>query len=395
MLEAISPAEEAGIPSGVGELDRVLGGGIVAGAVVLIGGDPGIGKSTLLLQMLAAATGEGKCSGLYVSGEESAQQVALRSRRLGIDGARIKLLTETRLESILGVAAQEAPRVMIIDSIQTVFTEALASAPGSVGQVRESAAQLIRFAKSSGASVFLVGHVTKEGMIAGPRVLEHMVDTVLYFEGDDSSRFRILRSTKNRYGPVHELGIFAMTEGGLRPVTNPSAIFLQRHAQSAAGSVVMVCRQGTRPLLIEVQALVDQSFLANPRRVAVGLDPNRLAMLLAVLHRHGGIVTHDQDVFVNVVGGIRVTETGADLAVTLAVLSSLRGRPLPADMVVFGEVGLSGELRPVPNGNERLREAAKHGFRRALVPKANAPRGEMAGLEITAPERLEAALASI
>lgn len=395
MLEAISPAEEAGIPSGVGELDRVLGGGIVAGAVVLIGGDPGIGKSTLLLQMLAAATGEGKCSGLYVSGEESAQQVALRSRRLGIDGARIKLLTETRLESILGVAAQEAPRVMIIDSIQTVFTEALASAPGSVGQVRESAAQLIRFAKSSGASVFLVGHVTKEGMIAGPRVLEHMVDTVLYFEGDDSSRFRILRSTKNRYGPVHELGIFAMTEGGLRPVTNPSAIFLQRHAQGAAGSVVMVCRQGTRPLLIEVQALVDQSFLANPRRVAVGLDPNRLAMLLAVLHRHGGIVTHDQDVFVNVVGGIRVTETGADLAVTLAVLSSLRGRPLPADMVVFGEVGLSGELRPVPNGNERLREAAKHGFRRALVPKANAPRREMAGLEITAPARLEAALASI
>nr|MBA3492564.1 DNA repair protein RadA [Gammaproteobacteria bacterium] len=255
--------------------------------------------------------------------------------------------------------------------------------------------QLIRFAKNSGASVFLVGHVTKEGMIAGPRVLEHMVDTVLYFEGDDSSRFRILRSTKNRYGPVHELGIFAMTAGGLRPVTNPSAIFLQRHAQGAAGSVVMVCRQGSRPLLIEVQALVDQSFLANPRRVAVGLDPNRLAMLLAVLHRHGGIVTHDQDVFVNVVGGIRVTETGADLAVILAVLSSLRGRPLPADMVVFGEVGLSGELRPVPNGNERLREAAKHGFRRALVPKANAPRREMAGFEITAPERLEAALASI
>ncbi|MGH8508746.1 MAG: DNA repair protein RadA [Gammaproteobacteria bacterium] len=391
MIEAISPAAEAGIPSGMGELDRVLGGSIVAGAVVLIGGDPGIGKSTLLLQMLAAA----KCSGLYVSGEESAQQVALRSRRLGIDAACIKLLTETRLESILGVAAQEAPRVMIIDSIQTVFTEALPSAPGSVGQVRESAAQLIRFAKNSGASVFLVGHVTKEGVIAGPRVLEHMVDTVLYFEGDDSSRFRILRSTKNRYGPVHELGIFAMTEGGLRPVTNPSAIFLQRHVQGAAGSVVMVCRQGSRPLLIEVQALVDQSFLANPRRVAVGLDPNRLAMLLAVLHRHGGIVTHDQDVFINVVGGIRVTETGADLAVTLAVLSSLRGRPLPADMVVFGEVGLSGELRPVPNGSERLHEAVKHGFRRALVPKANAPRREMAGLEVTAPERLEAALASI
>ena len=390
-LAEVEVRDEVRTSSGIGELDRVLGGGLVKGAVVLLGGDPGIGKSTLLLQSLAAGR---ETRGLYVSGEESAQQVALRAHRLGRVGQNLRLLTETRVERVLEAAEIEAPRVLVIDSIQTLYSESLAGAPGTVSQLRESAAQLVRYAKRTGTTVFLVGHVTKEGVLAGPRVLEHMVDTVLYFEGDEGSRYRIVRAVKNRYGAVHELGVFAMTESGLREVPNPSSIFLQRHAQGVPGSAVMVTREGTRPLLIEVQALLDESHLANPRRVAVGLDPNRLAMLLAVLHRHAGVVSYDQDVFVNIVGGVRVNETGADLAVALAVVSSLRNRPLPEGTVVFGEIGLSGEVRPVPHGPERLREAVKHGFRRALIPRANAPRGAVKGLEVTAIERVAEALAA-
>jgi len=390
-LAEVEVRDEVRTSSGIGELDRVLGGGLVKGAVVLLGGDPGIGKSTLLLQALAAGR---ETRGLYVSGEESAQQVALRAHRLGHVGQNLRLLTETRVERVLEAAQIEAPRVLVIDSIQTLYSESLAGAPGTVSQLRESASQLVRYAKRTGTTVFLVGHVTKEGVLAGPRVLEHMVDTVLYFEGDESSRYRIVRAVKNRYGAVHELGVFAMTESGLREVPNPSSIFLQRHAQGVPGSAVMVTREGTRPLLIEVQALLDESHLANPRRVAVGLDPNRLAMLLAVLHRHAAVVSYDQDVFVNIVGGVRVNETGADLAVALAVVSSLRNRPLPEGTVVFGEIGLSGEVRPVPHGPERLREAVKHGFGRALIPRANAPRGAVKGLEVTAIERVAEALAA-
>jgi DNA repair protein RadA/Sms len=358
--------------------------------VVLIGGDPGIGKSTLLLQSLAALAEA--LPVLYVTGEESLQQVALRAQRLGVPTAKLRMVTETGVERILSCAQRERPQVMVIDSIQTVYTELLQSAPGSVAQVRESAAQLVRYAKQTGTAVFLVGHVTKEGMLAGPRVLEHMVDTVLYFEGDPDARFRVIRAVKNRYGAVNELGVFAMTEKGLREVNNPSAIFLSRHEEPVPGSVVMVTREGTRPMLVEVQALVDQSPLSNPRRVALGLEQNRLAMLLAVLHRHGGIAMYDQDVFVNVVGGVRINETAADLAVLLAVLSSFRNRPLPVDLVVFGEVGLAGEIRPVQNGQERLREAAKHGFKRAIVPKANAPKGGIPGMEIAAVQRLGEAI---
>ena len=325
-LAEVEVRDEVRTSSGIGELDRVLGGGLVKGAVVLLGGDPGIGKSTLLLQSLAAGR---ETQGLYVSGEESAQQVALRAHRLGRVGQNLRLLTETRVERVLEAAEIEAPRVLVIDSIQTLYSESLAGAPGTVSQLRESAAQLVRYAKRTGTTVFLVGHVTKEGVLAGPRVLEHMVDTVLYFEGDEGSRYRIVRAVKNRYGAVHELGVFAMTESGLREVPNPSSIFLQRHAQGVPGSAVMVTREGTRPLLIEVQALLDESHLANPRRVAVGLDPNRLAMLLAVLHRHAGVVSYNQDVFVNIVGGVRVNETSANLAVALAVVSSLRNRPPP------------------------------------------------------------------
>ncbi|MGH8478238.1 MAG: DNA repair protein RadA [Gammaproteobacteria bacterium] len=390
-LAEVEVRDEVRTSSGTRELDRVLGGGLVKGAVVLLGGDPGIGKSTLLLQSLAAG---GETRGLYVSGEESAQQVALRAHRLGKVGRDLRLLTETRVERVLAAAENEAPRVLVIDSIQTLYSESLAGAPGTVSQLRESASRLVRYAKRTGTTVFLVGHVTKEGVLAGPRVLEHMVDTVLYFEGDEGSRYRIVRAVKNRYGAVHELGVFVMTESGLREVPNPSSIFLQRHAQGVPGSAVMVTREGTRPLLIEVQALLDESHLANPRRVAVGLDPNRLAMLLAVLHRHAGVVSYDQDVFVNIVGGVRVNETGADLAVALAVVSSLRNRPLPEGTVVFGEIGLSGEVRPVPHGPERLREAVKHGFARALIPRANAPRGDVKGLEVTAIERVAEALAA-
>ncbi len=375
---------------GLQELDRVLGGGLVSGSVVLLGGDPGIGKSTLLLQVLATLSGS--LTSLYVTGEESAEQISLRAERLGIAGGDIRLLAETAVEQIIAIAARERPQVMVLDSIQTLYTEALQSAPGSVAQVRESAAQLVRFAKQSGIAMFLVGHVTKEGTLAGPRVLEHMVDTVLYFEGDPGDRYRILRAIKNRFGAVNELGVFAMTEAGLKEVHNPSAIFLSRHEQAVPGSVVMVTWEGTRPLLVEVQALVDQSQLGNPRRVTLGLDQNRLSMLLAVLHRHGGLALGDQDVFVNVVGGVRVSETAADLAVLLAVMSSFRDKPLPEQLIVFGEVGLSGELRPVRNGQERLQEAAKHGFQRAIIPAANQPKKALRGLEVTAVSRLSQVL---
>lgn len=393
LLQNVAAVEEARILTGVSELDRVLGGGLVGGSVVLIGGDPGIGKSTLLLQTLAILSQQ--VSTLYVTGEESPQQVSLRAQRLGLDVNRIKLLTETQIEKVLTISQQEHPKIMVVDSIQTVYTDILQSAPGSVAQVRESAAQLVRFAKQTNTTIFLVGHVTKEGALAGPRVLEHMVDTVLYFEGDSGTRFRVLRAIKNRFGAINELGVFAMTDRGLKEINNPSAIFLSRHEEEVAGSVIMVTREGTRPLLVEVQALVDSSHNPNPRRVTVGLDQNRLAMLLAVLSRHGGIVTHDQDVFINVVGGVRVNEPAADLAVLIAVLSSLRNAPIPKELVVFGEVGLAGEIRPVPNGIERLREAAKHGFQRAIVPKTNAPKEIIEGIEITPVLRLVDALHSV
>ena len=384
-LSDVQPGQEARMPLGMEELDRVLGGGLVAGSVVLIGGDPGIGKSTLLLQALATFSDQLKV--LYVTGEESPEQVSLRSRRLGIKADAVRILAETQVERILKHAHDEVPRVMVIDSIQTLYTEVLQSAPGSVGQVRESAAQLVRFAKQTGVALFLVGHVTKEGTLAGPRVLEHMVDTVLYFEGDSGGRYRIIRAVKNRFGAVNELGVFAMTDRGLKEVRNPSSIFLSRHQQPVAGSVILVTMEGTRPLLVEVQALVDDSQLSNPRRVTLGLEQNRLAMLLAVQHRHGGVLMSDQDVFVNVVGGVRVNETAADLPVLLAVLSSFRDRTLPNDLIVFGEVGLAGEIRPVPNGQERLREAAKLGFKRALIPAANAPKSGVDGLDIHAVSR--------
>jgi DNA repair protein RadA/Sms len=384
-LAEVAPQQQTRAPSGIAELDRVLGGGLVPGSVVLIGGDPGIGKSTLLLQA-AAAVAE-RLPVLYVTGEESPQQVSLRAHRLGLAGAAgqgsaLRLLAETGVEQILATVAAVRPRVLIVDSIQTLSTDLLTSAPGSVSQVRETAAQLVRFAKLTDTTVFLVGHVTKEGALAGPRVLEHMVDTVLYFEGEPDGTHRLIRAVKNRFGAVNELGVFLMTDKGLREVRNPSAIFLSRHDRPVPGSVVLVTREGTRPMLVEVQALVDQSPLANPRRVAVGLEQNRLAMLLAVLHRHGGIAMFDQDVFVNAVGGVRVTETAADLALVLAVLSSYRDRPLPIELAVFGEIGLSGEIRPVPNGPDRLREAAKHGLRQAIAPKANVPKGGIEGLSI-------------
>ncbi len=392
-LSAVKTDQQLRTSVGMQELDRVLGGGLVSGSVVLIGGDPGIGKSTLLLQVLSALSGG--LDSLYVTGEESLQQISLRAHRLGINGDDIRLFSETSVERIIATADRERPQVMVLDSIQTLYTEALQSAPGSVSQVRESAAQLVRFAKQSGIAMFLVGHVTKEGQLAGPRVLEHMVDTVLYFEGDPGDRYRILRAIKNRFGAVNELGVFAMTERGLKEVSNPSAIFLSRHEQAVPGSVVMVTWEGTRPMLVEVQALVDQSQLGNPRRVTLGLEQNRLSMLLAVLHRHGGLTLGDQDVFVNVVGGVRVSETAADLAVLLAVMSSYRNRPLPADLIVFGEVGLSGELRPVPNGQQRISEAVKHGFHKAIIPAANKPKVLLKGLDVTAVNRLSEVLEKV
>jgi len=394
-LNTVGLAEEARFLTGIGELDRVLGGGLVQGGVVLLGGDPGIGKSTLLLQTMAELAADGRA--LYVTGEESMRQVALRASRLGLSVQGLKVLAETCVESVVEQALAHKPRVMVIDSIQTIFTEHMQSAPGAVAQVRESAAQLVRLAKQTGTAIFLVGHVTKDGQLAGPRVLEHMVDTVLYFESDGSSRFRLLRAVKNRFGAANELGVFAMDESGLREVRNPSAIFLSRHAEAVPGSVIMVTREGSRPLLLELQSLVSESPLSNPRRVAVGLEQNRVAMLLAVLHRHGGVFTADQDVFINVVGGVRVGETASDLPMLLAALSSLRDRPIPADCVVFGEVGLAGEIRPVPNGEERLREAAKHGFQRAVIPHKNAVKGrrEIDGLRLVPVKRLTDAIEAV
>jgi DNA repair protein RadA/Sms len=385
-LSQIDEQEQFRLPTGLSEFDHVLGGGLVADSVVLIGGDPGVGKSTLLLQILSQMPAENRP--LYVTGEESLQQLALRARRLGLSAEHLTLLTETRIENILTLAQAHKPKVMVIDSVQTVYTDLVPSAPGGVSQVRESTAQLVRFAKQQNIALFLIGHVTKEGAIAGPRVLEHMVDTVLYFENQSDSRFRIIRAIKNRFGAVNEIGVFAMTDQGLKQVSNPSAIFLSRYQTPAAGSVVMVTWEGSRPLLVEVQALVDTSHLANPRRLTLGLEQNRLSMLLAVLHRHGGVATYDQDVFVNVVGGLKVMETAADLALILAVLSSLRNKPLDMDFIVFGEVGLAGEIRPVPSGQERLKEAAKHGFKRAILPKGNAPKTPPPGMTVFAIERL-------
>jgi DNA repair protein RadA/Sms len=379
------------VSTGIGELDRVLGGGLVAGSVTLLGGDPGIGKSTLLLQAADALSRER--SVLYVSGEESVRQVALRARRLGLDSASLRLAAQTQVEQVLAEAAACAARVLVIDSIQTMQTEASESSAGSTVQVRESAAALVRHAKASGTAVLIIGHVTKEGQLAGPRILEHVVDTVLYFESEPGSRYRIVRAVKNRYGAVNEIGVFAMLEQGLREVRNPSAIFLSRHPVPVAGSVVTVAREGSRPLLVEVQALTDEAQGQNPRRVAVGFDSSRLALLLAVLHRHGGIGTGGRDVFVNVVGGMRIDDTAADLPALVAVLSSVRDRPVPQGLVCFGEVGLAGEVRPVAFGEERLREAAKQGFSRALVPEANVPRkGGVEGLEIVGVARLADAL---
>ena len=376
-------------PTGIDELDRVLGGGIVAGGVVLIGGDPGIGKSTLLLQALDSLSRNMKT--LYVTGEESGAQVALRSRRLGLGGSQVRVLAEIQLEKISATIDQEAPAVCVIDSIQTVYSDQLSSAPGSVAQVRECAAQLTRLAKSSGTTIILVGHVTKEGALAGPRVLEHIVDTVLYFEGDTHSSFRLVRAIKNRFGAVNEIGVFAMTEKGLKGVSNPSAIFLSTHGEPVAGACVLVTLEGTRPLLVEIQALVDSGG-PSPRRLSVGIERDRLAMMLAVLHRHAGIASNDQDVFVNAVGGVRISEPAADLAVMLAIQSSLRGKPLPRGFIAFGEVGLAGEVRPAPRGQERLKEAAKLGFSVAVVPKANAPKKPIEGLTIHAVERIEQAI---
>jgi DNA repair protein RadA/Sms len=389
-LGEIAAAELPRESTGLAEFDRVLGGGVVAGGVVLIGGDPGIGKSTLLLQALAAMGQRMKV--LYVSGEESAAQVALRSRRLGVEGRQVRLMAEIALERILAALEAERPQVAVIDSIQTLYSGELQSAPGSVAQVRECAAQLTRAAKRSGVSLVLVGHVTKEGALAGPRVLEHMVDTVLYFEGDPHSSFRLVRAVKNRYGAVNELGVFAMTDRGLRGVANPSALFLSQHDAQVPGSCVLVTQEGTRPLLVEIQALVDTAHVPNPRRLAVGLEPQRLALLLAVLHRHAGIATFDQDVFVNAVGGVRIEEPAADLAVLAAIVSSVRNRPLPRGMVVFGEVGLAGEVRPAPRGQERLREAAKLGFSLAVIPRANAPKQPIEGMTIVAVDRLTEAI---
>ncbi|RAP34749.1 DNA repair protein RadA [Legionella quinlivanii] len=388
-VEDVIINHEVRMDCGLSELNRVLGGGLVDGSVVLIGGDPGIGKSTLLLQTLANLSKEQ--SVLYVTGEESLQQVAMRAKRLQLPLDGLRLLAETHVETIISHTKTEKPRVVVIDSIQTIFTDSISSAPGGVGQVRESAAQLVRFAKSSQTAVFLVGHVTKEGALAGPRVLEHMVDSVLYFEGQSDSRFRVIRAIKNRFGAVNELGVFAMTDRGLKEVANPSAIFLSRQPEPTPGSAVMVTWEGSRPMLVEVQALVDEAHGQQPKRVTAGLEHNRLAILLAVLHRHGGVATFDQDVFINVVGGVKVTETGSDLALLAAVVSSLRNQVFDRETIIFGEVGLAGEIRPVQSGQERLREAAKHGFKRAIVPFANAPKQAM-GLEVEPVKHLQEVL---
>ena len=392
-LSNVDAQEEQRRPTGIGELDRVLGGGLVRGAVVLLGGDPGIGKSTLLLQALSMM--DASCNAVYVSGEESPQQIAMRAKRLAVSPDSLNLLAEIQLEKILSVLTAQKPDVAVIDSIQTVYSETLQSAPGSVAQVRECAAQLTRFAKTSGTVILLIGHVTKEGALAGPRVLEHMVDAVLYFEGDAHSSFRLVRAIKNRYGAVNELGVFAMTDRGLRGVSNPSALFLSQHETQVPGSCVMVTQEGSRPLLVEIQALVDEAHAPNPRRLTVGLEQNRLAMLLAVLHRHAGIAAFDQDVFVNAVGGVKIDEPAADLPVLLAIVSSLKSKPLPEKLVAFGEIGLAGEIRPVQRGQERLKEAAKLGFRLAIVPKANAPKAGIEGIEVVTVERVEEAISRL
>ena len=391
VLEEIDTAEVQRIPTGLAEFDRVLGGGMVPGSAILIGGNPGAGKSTLLLQ--ASCHLASTLSALYVTGEESPQQVAMRAARLSLPTDKLQLMAETNVETILAALAEHKPGLLVVDSIQVVFSDELTSAPGSVSQVRDCAAMLTRAAKQSGTVLVLVGHVTKEGSLAGPKVLEHMIDCSVLLESSDDQRFRTLRGQKNRFGAVNELGIFAMTEAGLREVRNPSAIFLERGEAHAAGSVVMVTWEGSRPLLVEVQALVDDSPLGNPRRLAVGLEQNRLAMLLAVLHRHGGLQVGDQDVFANIVGGVRVIETGVDLALLLAIVSSFRDRPLPRDLVVFGEVGLAGEIRPVPSGQERLAEAIKHGFGRAIIPRGNAPKTLPSGVQLHPVATLAAALA--
>jgi DNA repair protein RadA/Sms len=376
--------------SGTGEFDRVLGGGLVPGSSILIGGNPGAGKSTLLLQTLCHLAGQ--MPALYITGEESPQQIAMRAQRLGLPTDQLRLMSETNVEAIQAAAEKYQPRVLVVDSIQVVHTDELTSAPGSVSQVRECAAWLTRYAKQTGTVLFLVGHVTKEGSLAGPKVLEHMIDCSILLEDTADSRFRTLRGQKNRFGAVNELGVFAMTGEGLKEVKNPSAIFLNRGSDPASGSAVMVVWEGTRPLLVEIQALVDDTQLNNPRRVAVGLEQNRLNMLLAVLHRHGGLQVGDQDVYVNVVGGVKVLETSADLALLLAIVSSFRDRVLPSDMVIFGEVGLSGEIRPVPSGQERLQEAVKHGFSRAIVPRANMPKQPIKGMEVKGVTKLSEAL---
>jgi DNA repair protein RadA/Sms len=400
VLSEIEAADVARTPTGLGELDRVLGGGVVEGGVVLMGGDPGIGKSTLLLQALDALQRAGLDT-LYVTGEESGAQVALRSRRLGLEQSRVKVMAEIQLEKILATLEAKQPAIAVIDSIQTLYSDQLSSAPGSVAQVRECAAHLTRAAKASGVAIVLVGHVTKEGALAGPRVLEHMVDTVLYFEGDTHSSYRLIRAIKNRFGAVNEIGVFAMTEKGLKGVSNPSAIFLSQHSAPVPGSCVLVTLEGTRPMLVEIQALVDSGG-PSPRRLSVGLDRDRLAMLLAVLHRHAGVACMDQDVFVNAVGGVRIGEPAADLAVMLAITSSLRGKALPKGFIAFGEVGLAGEVRPAPRGQERLKEAAKLGFSVAVVPKANLPKkGDTAmakaleGMTIHAVDRIDDALDAV
>lgn len=392
-LSDIDLADVLRISTGVEEFDRVLGGGLVPGSAILIGGHPGAGKSTLLLQILCRLAQ--KYPALYVSGEESLQQVAMRAQRLSLPTDSLQMLCETSVENICAVAEKTQPKLLVVDSIQVMSQEDVQSAPGGVAQVRECAAYLIRYAKLTNTILVLVGHVTKDGALAGPKVLEHMIDCSIMLEGSDDSRYRTLRSVKNRFGAVNELGVFAMTEKGLREVKNPSAIFLSRNAEPAAGSVVMVVWEGTRPILVELQALVDDSNFGNPRRLAVGVDQNRLSMLLAVLHRHGGIQVGDQDVFINVVGGVKVMETSADLTLMLAIVSSLRDRPLPSDLVVFGEVGLSGEIRPVPSGQERLNSAAKHGFKRAIVPEANVPKSGIKGMEVVGVRTLAAALAAI
>tara|TARA_B110000971_G_C19987930_1_gene490505 strand:+ start:282 stop:1652 length:1371 start_codon:yes stop_codon:yes gene_type:complete len=392
-LNDIEAADVERQPTGLAEFDRVLGGGLVEGGVILIGGDPGIGKSTLLLQVLCHL---GKSSqAIYVSGEESPQQIAMRAKRLGLDASQLDLLAEINLEKILATLQANKPNITVIDSIQTVYSEALQSAPGSVAQVRECSAQLTRLAKQLGITVILVGHVTKDGALAGPRVLEHIVDTVLYFEGDQNSTFRLIRAFKNRFGAVNELGVFAMTEKGLREVTNPSALFLSHHESQVAGSCITVTMEGTRPLLIEIQALVDESHAPVPKRLCVGVEQNRLAMLLAVLHRHAGVACFDQDVFINAVGGVKITEPAVDLSVLISIVSSLKDKPLEANLVVFGEVGLAGEVRPVQGGLVRLKEAAKLGFTKAIVPKANAPKTKIKGLAVFAVDRLDQALEKI